>query len=159
MVKNGTLVREEFVDGPYAGHYNGAAWTDEELANQHGIPTVIEMKQGRYIDDIRVQHGDVMGPWHADSSSTPKSCNFRARDEIIFVQLSYNWAIDWVQFITRDGQICGDQTPDGSLETWLAHPGCVLSHLSGTSGTYGTLPDILLSLSFHWTCPYFSSQA
>ena len=48
-------------------------------------------------------YGDVMGQWHGESCETPKSCNFIAKDEIIFVQLWAGDIIDGLKFITREG--------------------------------------------------------
>jgi len=133
------------------------------VSGHHRLPTGIEVSTNTkwmrehqtYVDGVRVQYGDVWGPWHGNTQGGQvHSCQWMPGDAVVEVR---GWQSKIVaritkahvlKFRTRNGVVCGGYGDLQGNNEWIAsEPGCVLEYLAGYNDNH-----FMRQFEFHWIC-------
>jgi len=144
-----TTMRKIVATGPFGGGGGSEEWSDGELAAAEGGLTAIrvttlEASGWRLVQSIQAKYGHKWGEQHGSDGEEE---TFKLHGaHIIVVQLWSGDFIDGIEFITDQGDVFGPYGGTGGQVEVSSVPGCLLAHLSGTSG------ELLDSLTLHWIC-------
>ena len=144
VLKTGNVIE----DGPYGYGTEGSTWTDGGGVNENGHISSLEIRSGRFIENIRVKYGGVWGSPHGGAGGSLHTLEINAGTKITKVKGRYGRIIDALELITEDGKVFGPYGSNGGVAFSAEQPGCYLSYLSGRASGHH-----LVTITLHWECP------
>ena len=122
---------------------NGGSWFNDCSAKRGPI-NQINVRTGRFIDNIRVSYGKVFARKHGGQGGSSNNCTLMDGEQIVMVRGRYGRVIDQIEFVTNEGRKCGPYGGRGGLHFSKSIPGY---HLSCITGRAGRLID---QIAFVW---------